>query len=319
MAELPPVFVAGPTATGKSAVALALARRLSGEIISVDSMQVYRGMDIGTAKPSPAERSEIPHHLVDVASLSEEFHAAEFVRLAKAAVQSIQARRRVPIFCGGTGLYFKAYLHGLARAPSADDALRAELMQKPLRELLEELKHADPAGYERIDPSNRRRVIRALEVIRLTGRPFSEHQVLWVREGKDTGSPKLVFALERAKEDLRQRIDERIEIMFRQGLVEEVRRLLGMGLRENKTAMQALGYRQVAESLLGGLPPEDTVPVIKRKTWQFAKRQITWFRYQLDVEWIPVRPFDRAEDISNNLATRYLQETGLPSSLLREI
>jgi tRNA dimethylallyltransferase len=166
------IYLAGPTAAGKSAVALALAERIGGEIISVDSMQVYRGLDIGTAKPAPEELRRARHHLIDVAGLEEGFDAAQFARRAGAAVAEIHARGRAPIFCGGTGFYFKAFLEGLGDAPPADAALRAELGALPLAELLAELEKSDPAAFQRIDRQNPRRVIRAVEVIRLTGRPF---------------------------------------------------------------------------------------------------------------------------------------------------
>jgi len=173
---LAPICVAGPTAVGKSEIALHLARQLGGEIISVDSMQVYRGLDIGTAKPSPADRARVPHHLIDICDLTESFDAAQFARLAHRAVVEIQSRGHVPILCGGTGLYFKAFLEGLDEMPSADAKLRAELEATPLEKLLEELHQRDPVTYGKIDKKNPRRVIRAVEVIRLTGKPFSEVQ-----------------------------------------------------------------------------------------------------------------------------------------------
>src|SRR6185437_15954378 len=166
-------FLAGPTAVGKSEMALLLAEKIGGEIISVDSMQVYRGLDIGTAKPSAEERARARHHLIDVVELTESFDAAKFVQLANAAVSEIQARGHVPIFCGGTGLYFKAFLVGLGEAPAADEKLRAELEAIPLPELLAELAERDPVTYEKIDRNNPRRVIRAIEVIRLTSKKFS--------------------------------------------------------------------------------------------------------------------------------------------------
>ncbi len=174
-----PIFIAGPTAVGKSEIALQLAEQLGGEIISVDSMQVYRGLDIGTAKPSPADRARVPHHLIDICDLTESFDAAQFVRLAQKAVEEIQARGRVPIFCGGTGLYFKAFLSGLGEAPSANPELRAELEAMPFEALLRELRERDPAAYEKIDKQNPRRVIRAVEVIRLTGKKFSAQRAEW--------------------------------------------------------------------------------------------------------------------------------------------
>ncbi len=152
---------------------------MGGEIISVDSMQVYRGLDIGTAKPSPADRARVPHHLIDVCDLTESFDAAQFVRLAQKAVEEIQARGRVPIFCGGTGLYFKAFLSGLGEAPSANPELRARLEAMPFEALLRELRERDPAAYEKIDKQNPRRVIRAVEVIRLTGKKFSQQRAEW--------------------------------------------------------------------------------------------------------------------------------------------
>src|SRR5438067_1732180 len=171
-----PILLTGPTAVGKSELALLLAERLSGEIISVDSMQVYRGLDIGTAKPPPEQRARVGHHLIDVVEITEPFDAAQFVRLARKAMEEIQARGRVPILCGGTGLYFKAFLEGLGEAPPGDAALRAKLAAAPLAELLAELAERDPEIYQRIDRKNFRRVIRAVEVIRLTGKPFSEQR-----------------------------------------------------------------------------------------------------------------------------------------------
>src|SRR5437764_4867386 len=168
-----PILIAGPTAVGKSAVALALAERLDGEIVSVDSMQVYRGLDIGTAKPSADERQRVAHHLIDVVEMRERFDAGRFARLSREACADIALRGRVPILCGGTGLYFKAFLEGLGEAPPADAQLRAELEAVSLPELLRELEQSDPVTFAKIDRQNPRRVIRALEVIRLTGKPFS--------------------------------------------------------------------------------------------------------------------------------------------------
>ena len=174
-----PILLAGPTAVGKSGVALLLAEQLDGEIVSVDSMQVYRGLDIGTAKPPAAERARVPHHLIDVADITEPFDAARFVELARRAVADIQSRNRRPILCGGTGLYFKAFLDGLGEAPPADQQLRAVLEAMPPDELLRELAERDPATFENIDRLNPRRLIRAVEVIRLTGKPFSAQRARW--------------------------------------------------------------------------------------------------------------------------------------------
>jgi tRNA dimethylallyltransferase len=283
---LRPLFLAGPSAAGKSAMALDLALRLGGEIISVDSMQVYRGLDIGTAKPSAEERQRVPHHLIDVADLDQSFDAAQFVRLAGEAVKDIQSRGRTPIFCGGTGFYFKAYLEGLGDAPPSDPKIRAQLGAVPLEELLEELARRDPATFESIDKRNPRRVIRALEVIRLTGRPFSEQRAHW---GKAPQNPGLrLLGVTRPAGELAERIHRRVEEMFRKGLVAETESLLQRGLQGNPTALQALGYRQVVEHLCGQRGLTETMELVKIRTRQFAKRQLTWFRRQMRLEWITV-------------------------------
>jgi len=297
------VFIAGPTAVGKSEIALFLAEKISGEIISADSMQVYRGLDIGTAKPSPAERVRVPHHLIDICDLTESFDAARFIRLAERAVAEIQARGRVPIFCGGTGLYFKAYLDGLGEAPPADEKLRAELEASSLESLLHELRERDPAAYEKIDKQNPRRVIRAVEVIRLTGKKFSEQKADWkvgprcgAANSDDRQVVPTVFCFTRKPEDLHVRINVRVDEMFRRGLVEETRELLRRGLAENKFAMQAIGYRQVVEHLRSERDLAGTIELVKSRTRQFAKRQLTWFRRHGNCEWIELKPDESLEE-----------------------
>lgn len=297
-----PIFLAGPTAVGKSAVALELAQRLGGEIISVDSMQVYLGLDIGTAKPSRAERARVPHHLIDVVDVTEPFDAAKFVELARRAVAEIQSRGRVPIFCGGTGLYFKAFLEGLGEAPPADARLRAELEATPLPDLLRELEKRDPATFEKIDRQNSRRVIRAMEVIRLTGKPFSTQRADWSHASGITNPASRFLCLTRSAADLRARIDSRVDEMFERGLVEETRRLLARGLAQNRTAMQALGYRQVVGHLRGERSLADTIELVKVKTRQFAKRQMTWFRKQPGIKWIELAPEDEMHVILSRLS-----------------
>lgn len=287
---LSPVILAGATAVGKSETALALAERINGEIVSFDSMQVYRGLDIGTAKPSAEERRRVAHHLIDVVDVRASFDAGQFLELAQAAVAAIQARGRVPILCGGTGLYFKAFLDGLGQTPPSDPALRAELEATPLPELLAELAQRDPATYERIDRQNPRRVFRAVEVIRLTGKPFSAQRAQW-SESRESGSPAgqkvaRAYGLCRDAADLRERIDRRVEAMFGLGLVAETEGLLARGLAENRIAMQALGYRQVAEYLRGERSLPETIELVKSRTRKFAKRQMTWFRGQLPLTWI---------------------------------
>jgi tRNA dimethylallyltransferase len=327
--HLRPAFLAGPTAVGKSAVALALAEKIGGEIISADSMQVYRGLDIGTAKPAPAERARVPHHLIDICDLHEAFDAAQFIRLAQKAVEEIQSRNKTPIFCGGTGLYFKAFLDGLGEAPATDAKLRLELEATPLEKLLAELRELDPATFEKIDRQNPRRVIRAVEVIRLTGKKFSEQRAEWkpsfpnenrglrIEDGKPSQSPSSILhppsspilCFTRPAEDLHRRINLRVDEMFRRGLVAETEQLLKRGLAENKFAMQAIGYRQVVEHLRGERPLAETIALVKIRTRQFAKRQLTWFRRHGNCDWLELPPGEPAVETLAKMVLPKLRET----------
>jgi tRNA dimethylallyltransferase len=306
-------MIAGPTAAGKSEVAMILARRLSGEIVSVDSMQVYRGMDWGTAKPSAADQRSVRHHLIDVAACNEAFDAARFVALAEVALRETAGRQRQPILCGGTGLYFKALLEGLGEAPSADPSLRADLEHLPLDNLLQELSEKDPATYDRIDRKNRRRIVRAVEVLRLTGRPFAQQRAEWRKADHGSVEPTLpVFVLRRDPADLHQRIQVRVDRMFNSGLVEETRRLLPLGLEQNRTAMQAIGYRQVVEYLRGVRSLEETIELVKTKTRQFAKRQMTWYRRQLPVCWMDVGAKEDAAAVADRIEAEFRKKTEVP-------
>jgi tRNA dimethylallyltransferase len=296
----PPIFIAGPTAVGKSEIALLLAEKTGGEIISADSMQVYRGLDIGTAKPSPAERVRVPHHLIDICDLREGFDAAQFIRRAQQVVEQIQSRNKIPIFCGGTGLYFKAFLSGLGEAPATNPELRAELEAASFESLLHELRERDPAAFAQIDKQNPRRVIRAVEVIRLTGKKFSEQRAEWKSEVRSQKSEK-IFCLTREAADLHARINARVDAMFVRGLVDETRALLQHGLAENKTAMQAIGYRQVVEHLRGERPLAETIELVKSRTRQFAKRQLTWFRRHGNCEWIELPPEESSGEIAEKI------------------
>ena len=308
--ENPLLFIVGPTAVGKSEVAMLLAERLGGEIVSVDSMQVYRGLDIGTAKPSAVDRARVVHHLIDVVDLNESFDAAQFIRLSREAVAAIRARGHLPILCGGTGLYFKAFLEGLGDAPPADPAVRAQLEAVALPELLRELAELDPATYKRIDRHNLRRVVRALEVIRLTAKPFSEQRAEWVQAARQhlervSRPPRTgpVIGLTRSAADLGRRINFRVDEMFHQGLVAETEQLLKRGLAQNRTALQALGYRQVWEYLQGVRSLPETVELVKCRTRQYAKRQRTWFNRQLSVHWVQAKPTDSSEFVVGRIQT----------------
>ncbi len=293
--------LAGPTAVGKSEVAIQLAEQLGGEIISVDSMQVYRGLDIGTAKPSKESRTRVRHHLLDIVDITSSFDAAQFVRLAQRAIEEISSRGKIPILCGGTGLYFKALFQGLGTAPAGSAQLRSELEATPVSQLLAELAKRDPEAYARIDRNNKRRVVRAIEVIRLTGQPYSRQRADWSKSSGEVQPTAPVYGLARSPEDLHRRIEVRVDAMFKAGLVAETQGLLKAGLEQSRTASQALGYRQVIEYLQGLRSLADTIALIKTRTRQFANRQMTWFRRQLPVQWIKVEPAQPAEQIVEEL------------------
>lgn len=267
-------------------------------------MQVFRGLNVGTAKPGAEDRHRVPHHLLDCVEPGETFDAVRWLTLARQACLEIQQRGRLPIFCGGTGLYFRAWFHGLDAPAPVDPELRRELERQPLEALLAELRRLSPETWERIDRRNPRRVVRAVEILRTPGEPpGSVPPESIVRPLADPAQPILV--LRRESEDLRGRIESRVDAMFASGLVEEVRRLLEEGgLGRERTALQAIGYRQVVEYLQGvrGLP--ETVELVKARTRQFAKRQMTWFRHQLPVTWIEVAPGEDGAAIADRIQVR---------------
>lgn len=306
--NLQAIFLAGPTGVGKSEIALKLAALVGGEIISVDSMQVYRGMDIGTAKPSKPERERIHHHIIDVVDVGEEFDGARFGDLAAEAVDAASKRGKVPIFCGGTGLYFQSYLEGLGKSPPRDPDLRAELEELSLEELREELRAKDPAMSENIDLKNKRRLVRAIEVIRITGKAFSAQRACWKARGKEkTGhrSDRMFLMLQRSKEELDLRIENRVDLMFSEGIVLETEALIRKGLESNQTAMQAIGYRQVLEYLKRKRSLRETIQIVKQRTRAYAKRQRTWFRNQLDAVELDVGGGRDSDSIAEELAEKH--------------
>ena len=273
-------FLTGPTASGKTSLGLELARRLDAEIVSLDSMALLRGMDIGTAKPTAAERAAIPHHLLDVIDPSEEFSVARYVDAAQLAVAEIASRGREVLFVGGTPLYLKALLRGLFVGPPADWNLRAELAeiarQSGPQALHDRLATIDPIAAKRLPPADQRRIIRAIEVYEKTGRPISEWQQQF--DIARPASECRVFVLDWPRAELYERIDRRVDAMFAAGLVEEVERLNAATQTWGRTASQAVGYREVREHLAGRLTLDQTTALIKTRTRQFAKRQLTWFR-----------------------------------------
>jgi tRNA dimethylallyltransferase len=273
-------FLTGVTATGKTRIALALAERLSAEIISLDSMAIYRGMDIGTAKPTPEQQAAIPHHLLDIVEPDVDFSVAQYLDAAHQKIEEIRGRGRQVLFVGGTPLYFKALLRGLFTGPPADWRLREEIEREVAEvgseALHERLEQIDPVAASAIHPRDKRRLIRALEVYRATGQPIS-HQQLQFEEGHSADECR-VFVLRRPRDEQHARIDERVEEMIDRGLVDEVRRLTSGGRRLGRTASQAVGYREVFEYLAGQLDHKAMAARIKTRTRQFAKRQGVWFR-----------------------------------------
>ncbi len=291
-------YLSGPTASGKSAVGLELARRLGAEIISLDSMAIYRGMDIGTAKPTAADRQAVPHHLLDVVEPQEEYSLAQYVAAAGAAVEAIAARGRVPLFVGGTPLYLKALLRGIFSGPPADWALRRRLQELERQEgagaLHERLAAVDPLSARRLHPSDQRRVIRALEVWEKTGHSISELQQQFERARP--AAECRVFILDWPRAELVRRIDERVEAMFASGLVDEVRRLMAGSKPLGRTASQAVGYREVVAHLAGELNLDAAKELVKLRTRQFAKRQGTWFRSLGECRLVAQTPKSRAAE-----------------------
>ncbi len=283
----PLVAIVGPTASGKSALALRLARERAGEIVSCDSLQVYRGLDVGSAKASRAERSEVPHHLLDVVEPDQPFSAAEYARLARAALRDIASRGRLSIVAGGTGLYLRALLRGLFEGPPRDEALRERISAIGERfgdaRLHRLLARVDPEAAARMRPRDRVRVVRALEVFFATGRPLSLQQ----REGARplTGFRPLVVGLDPDREALRAAVAARTRRMLREGLLDEVRGLLDRGLSPQLRPLQAIGYRQAVAVVQGRLGAAEAEASIVTDTMRFAKRQMTWFRHQEEVRW----------------------------------
>jgi tRNA dimethylallyltransferase len=286
MAASHPLWVIlGPTASGKSDLAMALARRVGGEILSVDSMQVYRGMDIGTAKPTAAERPEIRHHLIDVVDPTETFTVARFVELADAAIADVKARNVPLIATGGTPLYYKALFEGLFQGPPADDTIRERLRQQGGEHLHRRLTEVDPEVATRIHANDMKRLIRALEVYELTGRPISSFQTEWTTP--TPRHPATWFGLQWDKETLNRRINARVRSMIAAGWLDETRALLGRHGDLSQTAAEATGYAELIAHLQGKLTLDEAVEQIKIGTRQLARRQMKWFRRWPQVKWLP--------------------------------
>lgn len=280
----PLLVITGPTAVGKTALTIELAKRLNGEIISADSMQVYRGMDIGTAKPALAERDGVPHHLIDIADPAEPYDVARFVSDAAAAISDIAGRGKLPIVSGGTGLYICSLIDGADFTDGARDmACRESLSAYDADTLHAMLAACDPESAAAIHKNNRPRVIRALEYFHVTGKKISEHKA------KNHPPPyqTTVLILDRPRDELYARIDARVDDMLSRGLEGEVRHLLERGVSPNANAMQGLGYKELIWYLRGRCTWSEAVCILKRNTRRYAKRQLTWWRRRSDVHWLP--------------------------------
>jgi tRNA dimethylallyltransferase len=297
----------GPTAVGKTGVALELARSEPLEIVSVDSMQVYRGMDIGTAKPGPEERRAVPHHMLDVLDPEEPCSAGEFARQALEAIEQILSRGRRPLLVGGSPMYLKAIIWGLAPEPPRDPEVRKRLSEEAERRgsphLHERLAEVDPEGAERIHPNDAHRIVRALEVYEITGRPMDTGATGFEGEPR---LPHALVGLRRARRQLYERINRRVDRMMEKGLMDEVKALHG---RLGPQAQHALGYKQLSAVLDGELDMEEAVRLTKRDTRRYAKHQLTWFKHFPQARWVEVTNGEDASTLAERVLDRFATQT----------
>ncbi len=310
----PLVILTGPTAVGKTALSIALAKAIGGEIISADSMQVYRRMDIGSAKITPEEMEGVPHHLIDVLEPAEEFNVVVFQKLAKQAAEEIYSRGHIPILVGGTGFYIQAFVYDIDFTENDEDtALRQALEEQARREgaevLYERLRMVDPESCESIHAHNIKRVIRAIEFYEKTGKKISDHN----REQRQNASPYhfAYFVLTDGRDRIYQRINERVDQMMAQGLEAEVCALRDLGCRRDMVSMQGLGYKEILSVLEGEISLEEAVYQIKRDTRHFAKRQLTWFRREKEVIWVDKTVFDYNSQKILGFMQDFLREKGI--------
>ena len=295
------VVIAGPTATGKSAWAVAAAEALGGEVVSADSMLVYRGMDIGTAKPTRAEKRGIPHHLIDVVEPDEEYSVAVYQKQARECIGRIMAKGVTPILAGGTGLYIRAVIDGYEFTDAQrDEKLRSELLAEAERggaaALHRRLAEVDENAAARFHPNDTRRVTRALEVYYLTGRPLSAS---WRLNNGEALYDLLFLGLTLDRAELYQRIENRVDAMIENGLIEEVRGLREVGYGAGLTSMRGLGYKEILAYLAGTVGKEEAITLLKRNTRRFAKRQLTWFRRDRRIKWLPANEPPALQEITD--------------------
>lgn len=295
MKKKPLIIITGPTSVGKTDLSINIAKAVDGEIISADSMQVYRHMDIGTAKIKPEEMQGVPHHLIDCMEPSEEFNIFLFKEMAVQAIEEILSRGRMPVIVGGTGFYIQSVLKDVDFLQEEKDNGCREKLQQLAREhgnefLHEMLREADPAAAEKIHANNVKRVIRALEYHQQTGKKISEHNE--AEEEKESPFDYLYFVINNDRKVLYERIEKRIDLMLEEGLVEEVKRLKDMGCTRDMVSMKGLGYKEILACLEGEISLSEAVYILKRDTRHFAKRQITWFKREKNVIWMNYPDFD---------------------------
>lgn len=284
------IVICGPTASGKTGVAIELCKEVKGEVVSADSMQIYRDMDIGTAKPDETEKQGITHHLIDIADPSERYSAAAYREKAIEGLGAIEQRNHIPILCGGTGLYIDAITKPMSFSRQSDPEIRTQLEYIASSEGGKLLLHTmlaeiDPESAARLHVNDVRRVVRAIEVFRLTGKTMTEQAREDAR--REGGIPATLYAIDWPREILYERIDRRVDEMIERGLISEVETLLERGLSDQSTAMQALGYKEIVSFLRGECAQEEAIEQIKRRTRNYAKRQLTWFRRDERTVWIP--------------------------------
>ena len=292
------MFIVGPTAVGKTETAIELARHLDGEIISADSRQIYRYMNIGTAKPTPEQRQQVPHHFIDIKNPDEYYSAGEFAREARQKIHKLLNRGIQPIVVGGSGLYIRALVDGLFEPKVADPKIKERLTQeakeKGIRHLHERLRKIDPETAQRLHATDTQRIIRALEVFELTGKPFSE---FLKHPPKPADFTATFFGLTRERQRLYRRINERVDRMIEEGLVEEVKKLQSMGYGPHVNALRTVGYREVFQYLAGELSYEQMIELIKQHSRNYAKRQLTWFGKDKRIRWLNLGDFEDIGEI----------------------
>lgn len=311
MSDRPLVIITGPTAVGKTDISIQLAKKINGEIISADSMQVYRHMDIGTAKITPQEMDGVRHHLIDIMEPEESFNIAVFKEMADEAINDIYDRGKIPVIVGGTGFYIQSVLYDIDFTPDdGSDKYRKELEQlaaaKGADYMHELLRQTDPESAQAIHKNNVKRVIRALEYYKQTGQKMSEHNA--EEKQKESAYNFAYFVLNDDREVLYDRINRRIDIMLRDGLVDEVRGLMQRGLDKNYVSMQGLGYKEIIDYLKGECTLEEAVYILKRDTRHFAKRQLTWFGHEKEVIYVNVNEFDRNKELELEYMLKVLKD-----------